>query len=59
MYTNKVVVVTGASNGIGKAIATEYAKLNALVIAIDIKEYNFNDKNIIFCKADLKDEKNN
>ncbi|MGG2467193.1 SDR family NAD(P)-dependent oxidoreductase [Paraclostridium bifermentans] len=41
MYTNKVVVVTGASNGIGKAIATEYAKLNALVIAIDIKEYNF------------------
>lgn len=57
MYTNKVVVVTGASNGIGKAIATEYAKLNALVIAIDIKEYNFNDKNIIFYKADLKDEK--
>lgn len=57
MYTNKVVVVTGASNGIGKAIATEYAKLNALVIAIDIEEYNFENKNIIFYKADLKDEK--
>lgn len=57
MYTNKVVVVTGASNGIGRAIAIEYAKLNALVIAIDIEEYNFNDKNIIFYKADLKDEK--
>ncbi|MDU3336591.1 SDR family NAD(P)-dependent oxidoreductase [Paraclostridium bifermentans] len=57
MYTNKVVVVTGASNGIGRAIATEYAKLNALVIAIDIEEYNFENKNIIFYKADLKDEK--
>ncbi|KKX99897.1 short-chain dehydrogenase [Paraclostridium benzoelyticum] len=57
MYTNKVVVVTGASNGIGRAIAMEYAKLNALVIAIDIEEYNFDNKNIIFYKADLKDEK--
>ena len=56
MYTNKVVVVTGASNGIGRAIAIEYAKLNALVIAIDIKGFNFNNKNIIFYKADLKDE---
>lgn len=56
MYTNKVVVVTGASNGIGRAIAMEYAKLNALVIAIDIEEYNFDNKNIIFYKADLKDE---
>lgn len=56
MYTDKVLVVTGASNGIGRDIATEYAKLNALVIAIDIEEYNFDNTNIIFYKADLKDE---
>lgn len=57
MYTNKVVVVTGASNGIGRSIAIEYAKLNALVVAIDIEEYYFNNENIVFYKADLKNEK--
>ncbi|MEG2789722.1 MAG: SDR family oxidoreductase [Romboutsia sp.] len=56
MYSGKVVVVTGASNGIGRAIACEYAKLNAKVIAIDIMDYNFNHTNIDFYKADLKDE---
>lgn len=56
MYTNKIVVVTGASNGIGKSIATEYAKLNAKVIAIDIIEHDFKETNIDFYKADLKSE---
>lgn len=56
MYTNKIVVVTGASNGIGKSIATEYAKLNAKVIAIDIIEHDFKEINIDFYKADLKSE---
>ena len=56
MYTNKIVVVTGASNGIGKSIAKEYAKLNAKVIAIDIIEHDFKETNIDFYKADLKSE---
>jgi NAD(P)-dependent dehydrogenase (short-subunit alcohol dehydrogenase family) len=56
MYTNKIAVVTGASNGIGKSIATEYAKLNAKVIAIDIIEHDFKETNIDFYKADLKSE---
>lgn len=57
MYSNKVVVVTGSSNGIGKAIASEYSKKNAVVIGIDIEEPNSNYGNIDFYKANLSDEK--
>lgn len=56
MYNNKVVVVTGASNGLGKSIAKAYAKLNARVIAIDIVENVFEEENIDFYKGDLKNE---
>lgn len=56
MYKNKVVFVTGAANGLGNAIAKAYAKLNAFVIAIDIVDTKFNEKNIDFYKADLKSE---
>lgn len=34
----KVVIVTGAAQGIGKAIAAEYAKLNATAILTDIDD---------------------
>lgn len=37
-YNNKVVLVTGAANGIGKAISKEYSKLGATVILADIDE---------------------
>lgn len=37
-YKRKVVLVTGAANGIGKAIATEYLVLGATVILADIDE---------------------
>lgn len=56
MYKDKVVFVTGAANGLGNAIAKAYAKLNAFVIAIDIVDTKFNEKNIDFYKADLKSE---
>lgn len=56
MYKDKVVFVTGAANGLGNDIAKAYAKLNAFVIAIDIVDTKFNEKNIDFYKADLKSE---
>ncbi|WP_270941136.1 SDR family NAD(P)-dependent oxidoreductase [Romboutsia lituseburensis] len=56
MYKDKVVFVTGAANGLGNAIAKEYAKLNAFVIAIDIVDTKFEENNIDFYKADLKSE---
>ena len=56
MYNNKVVLVTGAGNGLGNAIAKEYARLNARVIAIDVVDSKFEEINIDFYKADLKSE---
>lgn len=56
MYKNKVVFVTGVANGLGNAIAKEYAKLGATVIGIDIVDAKFEEENIIFYKADLKNE---
>lgn len=38
MYKDKVVIVTGASNGIGKAIAKAYLQEDAYVILADIDE---------------------
>ena len=56
MYKNKVVFVTGVASGLGHVIAKEYAKLNATVIGIDIVDTKFEEENIIFYKADLKNE---
>lgn len=56
MYTNKVVFVTGVANGLGKAIAKEYARLNATVVGIDVVDTKFEEDNINFYRADLKDE---
>lgn len=43
MYKGKVVFVTGASKGIGNAIAEEYTNKGAKVIVADIIKGEFKD----------------
>ncbi|SOC02707.1 hypothetical protein SAMN05880501_10393 [Ureibacillus xyleni] len=38
MFQNKVVIVTGAAQGIGKEVATQYAKAGAKVVLADLNE---------------------
>lgn len=56
MYDNKVVLVTGASGGIGKHIAEAYGELGANVIATDVVDGKFESSNIEFYKMDLRSE---
>lgn len=37
-YSNRVVVVTGAGNGIGKAVSRDYAERGAFVVVVDVNE---------------------
>ena len=39
-FKNKTVIVTGAANGIGKAVATLYAEKDACVVIADKDEEN-------------------
>ena len=41
MFRNKVVVITGGANGIGKCISEEFAKAGAKVCVIDVAENPF------------------
>lgn len=52
----KVVIVTGAAKGIGYYLAKGYSKEGYKVIALDIIHGVYDDENIEFFKADLKDE---
>jgi NAD(P)-dependent dehydrogenase (short-subunit alcohol dehydrogenase family) len=60
-YHNKVVIVTGASNGIGAGIASEYSKNGAKVVMADIEEPAGADmkerSNSLFIKTDVRKEK--
>ncbi|WP_378956517.1 SDR family oxidoreductase [Pelosinus sp. sgz500959] len=63
-YTDKIILVTGGANGIGKVISQEYLKLGATVIVADIDEKNGkvlvnqyieNGHKAIFYQIDLQD----
>ncbi len=46
-FDNKIVIVTGGSNGIGKATILEFQTAGATTICLDIKKPNFNTDNEI------------
>ena len=53
MITNKTILITGGSNGIGKATVKLFLKNNNKVIVIDKKPSDNKDNNLHFFKADL------
>lgn len=64
-FENKVVIVTGASNGIGKGIASRYVKEGAKVVLADIderegeqleKELSEENGRVLFIKTDVRKE---
>ena len=65
-FENKIVLVTGASSGIGKAAALEYAKRGATVIGVARnekagaaleQEAQAEQLKVDFFKADVSDER--
>ncbi|MEH7237531.1 glucose 1-dehydrogenase [Bacillus sp. JJ1562] len=62
---NRVVIVTGAANGIGKGIAKAYAEIGAIVVLADMdvetgiklsSELNEKGAEVIFIKTDVRNE---
>jgi NAD(P)-dependent dehydrogenase (short-subunit alcohol dehydrogenase family) len=64
LFKDKVVIVTGASNGIGRAIATAYLQEGAYVVLADIDESQGNQlleqldhkEAALFIKTDVRNE---
>lgn len=64
MFTGKTVVVTGAAQGIGKGIASQYAKAGAHVVIADTNELGVqlegelltDGYSALFIKTDVRDE---
>ncbi len=65
MFNGKVIIVTGASNGIGRSIAASYLKEGAKVVLADVDEeaaMTFintlpNSEQSLFIKTDVRQEK--
>ena len=53
MLKDKIAVVTGASNGIGKAIVNVFLENGAKVVCLDIVEDEENSKKTCFFKVDI------
>lgn len=53
LLTNKTAIITGASNGIGKAIVDIFIKNGAKVIGLDIVELNSWNENLTMLKVDI------
>ena len=53
MYTNKVVVITGGASGIGAALVSAYADLNAIVYSFDVIAPEKCDKRVTYLNVDL------
>jgi len=51
-FNNKVVLITGASGGIGSAVCSEFTKHNAIVYQTDIQH----SENLNFIQGDISDQ---
>ena len=64
-FSDQVIIVTGASNGIGKSIAEHYLKEGAKVVFADVDEAASNNiiessafaENAVFIKTDVRQER--
>ena len=52
---NKVAVITGAARGLGGAMAQLFAKEGAKVIAVDMGEMTYEDKNVEYYNLNITD----
>ncbi len=57
IYKNKIVIVTGASKGIDKAISEAYIEEGAIVVNADVLKPEDKRINIDYIKADISKEK--
>ncbi len=53
---DKVIIVTGAARGLGKAMATLFSKEGAKVIGVDLNELSYEDNGVEFYQLNVCDE---